>query len=895
MTTQTDQFIPEFVLATKLYPPPSRADLLSRPQLVERLQANFQQSLTLLCAPAGFGKSTLLSEWAHSHSATTVWLSLDESDNEPAQFMRYFIAAIQTEYPNFAGEIVAALQERQPPPLQSLFPRLLNAIHALPERFALVLDDYHLIENQPIHNALTFLLLHMPPTLHLVISSRSDPPFPLARLRVQRDLNELRVAELRFTRQEISSFFQQRETVRFSPEQLTILEQRTEGWPAGLQLAALSVAGRDPQGIDQFVAAFRGDHQYIFDYLMEEVLAQQTNAVRLFLLQTAILDRLCASLCNAVTEGQDGQAMLADLARVNLFLIPLDEQRQWYRYHHLFAEFLQQRLAQEYPEVAAELHQRASAWYRMEGQLADAIRHALAGADWPAAAAMLEEIAWQLRARGEYVRLRRWMNRFPSEFIDAHPRLCQWYGFALAMSGEWQAAEHPLQIAVDHFNETDNRLELAELLLTQVQIANFRKMGAISEPLARRALTLLATDEHEMLTTAYFGLGRSLELQGKVGEAQPFLEQAATLSHQNQNLVMSLLTVSTLGAIDQWQGRLRQAHNRYQQCLDRQAEFNQSSIFAVGLRLGILLYEWNRLEEAAEWLQKGIEMATRQRREGYWPVAHLHLARIHWAQGNWESGQQSIMSALELARAVGNPDQLLQIEAYQARAWLSQAREQMAAEWLEQYDLSVDWLAQAAPTECFQQQTLYLTWVRWLVLQDRFDETLAVLNLLTETAIQQGRHGDLIQIDALQALAHHAAGNPAQAQERLSTVLIQAIPEGYIRTFVDLGEPMAMLLRHHEWPDTVEEYVATLLAAFSQTTVSPEPVQETAAPVNGLLSERELEIMHLVADGLTAPQMADELIISIHTMRTHLKNIYRKLEVNSRVQAVEKAHALGLL
>lgn len=889
------------LLTTKLYAPPERPELLTRPPLIQRLQRASQQPMTLLCAPAGSGKSTLLAEWARQSKMPTAWLSLDETDNDPYQFLTYFVAAIQSVHGQFGEPIVVALNSRQQPPLPTLLPLLLNEISALDKRTVLVLDDYHIIHSQPIHSGLTFLLSHIPPTLHLVISSRADPPLPLARLRVQGQLCELRSADLCFESTEITTFIRQIQALPLSDEQLAILEERTEGWAAGLQLASLSMNGRTPEQIDQFVTTFSGDHRYIFDYLAEEVLTQCPKGTYQFLLQTSILSRLTAPLCAALIGENDCQAVLEELDQTNLFLIRLDDHRHWYRYHHLFAEFLEQRLVEEMPDLVRQLHQRAMIWYQDKNMLLDAIHHGLAGEAWATAAEMIEEAAWQLRARGEYTRLRTWMRRFPDEFIYAHPHLSSWYGFALTMSGELQAAEKPLQIAVAGFNDTENRLELAEILLTQMQIANFRRLGEVSVALARQARDLLVEDDQEMLLTAYFGLGRGLELLGQIDEARQALQKAEALSIQTENLVMTLLVVSTLGAIEQWQGRLHQAYARFQQCLDHQSRFDHIPIAAASLRVGSLLYEWNRLAEATQQLQAGIEIARRQDREQYWPAAHLHLARTYWAQNDFEQGEQAIQQAVTLATNLDNPNLLQQIEAYQVRGWMFRGNYQAAGEWLAQHDLSVSDLEIATPTEQFHQQTLYLTWVRWLIATDQGDEALLTLEVLIKAATAQSRTGDFVQMWGLQALAHQALESPSDAQQSLHKALTQAAPEGYIRTFVDMGKPIEILLHQYDASDEIQEYITTVLAAFddgSSKSTLAVPNSLTSPHkflTSEILSDRELEIMHLVANGLTAPQMANELIVSVHTMRTHLKNIYRKLEVNSRVQALEKARALGLL
>ena len=427
------------ILATKLYIPPPRPKVVLRPRLVERLDEGLHHKLTLISAPAGFGKTTLVSEWVASCERATAWLSLDEGDNDLARFLAYLVAALQTIMADMGEGVLAVLQSPQPPPIESMLTALLNEITATPDDFILVLDDYHVMDAQPVDHALTFLLEHLPPQMHLVIATREDPQLPLARLRARGQLTELRAADLRFTPSEAAEFLNRVMGLNLSADDIAALETRTEGWITGLQMAALSMQGRSDTA--SFIQAFTGSHRFVLDYLVEEVLQRQPEHMRSFLLQTAVLDRLNGSLCDAVTGREDGRGMLETLERGNLFVIPLDDRRQWYRYHHLFADVLQTRLMEEWPDQVSALHRRASVWYEQNGLPSDAIRHALAAEDFERAADLIELAGPVVEESSQTATWLGWVRALPDELVRARPVLSVWYAYALLGRGEMEAAE----------------------------------------------------------------------------------------------------------------------------------------------------------------------------------------------------------------------------------------------------------------------------------------------------------------------------------------------------------------------------------------------------------------------------------------------------------------------
>lgn len=920
MTAQSDLVTTEFVLATKLYMPPTRDDLISRAHLVERLQIGFQQSLTLLCAPAGFGKSTLLSAWARQTDHPVAWLSLDETDNEPVQFMRYFLAAIQTRHPDFGQDIASALQSTQSPPLQSLIPPLLNAIHAIPERFALVLDDYHLIESQPIHSALTFLLLHMPPSLHLVISSRADPPFPLSRLRVHGQLTEFRVADLRFSGQEIAHFFERGQTLQLNHEQLTVLETKTEGWVAGLQLAALSMSNRNAQQIDQFVTAFQGDHHYIFDYLAEEVLAQQAEEVRLFLLRTSILNHLNSSLCNALTEEENGQKMLERLARTNLFLIPLDEQRHWYRYHHLFADFLCQQLEWEVgPKEIKRLHQTAGEWYKLERLDNEALSHFLAAEDFEAAVLLIEENRLDLLMRGEWQRLSSWLEQLPSAL-----RLGR---LGLLLAETWcrlfEAKLEAVAESVQKIEELDKHLpELASELDRSALTGLTGELAAIRSKLylwqndhqkaieaAQQALTHLANDNQFLRAHVTLDLGYSYRAQDQFNAAhKAFAEANRLYQAAGGNTYITQIVLNSQADLYHRQGQLHHAIEIHQKAIQLATKGQDRTSPLAGLAymgLGRVRYEWNELNLAKQQFMTALELNQRMGLLTVISTNLIALAYVDQAQHKPEAAQQKMEEALQCVQE-GHPHIKAITTAHQARLWLRQGNLAAAIGWADASGLPFD-------GDLNEFNIIpYLSLIRVRIAQGHRQENAQLLQEIadllerwlpqTDSANRRRRTIELSILGALSLAALNQVDATSDLRQRSLAHLAQALTlakdGGYIRLFVDEGSPMTALLQQIAIQGVTIPYVTKLTTAFLPTHQTSSATRFSGPAVTALaepLSKRELEIMRLVADGLTAPQMAAKLIISVHTTRTHLKNIYRKLEVNSRVQAVEKVRSLDLL
>ncbi len=927
------------LLTTKLYIPPVRSELVPRPHLIEQLNAGLQHKLTLISAPAGFGKTTLLVEWLSRkdegegmkdesnqtdlhpssfilHPSKVAWLSLDADDNDPVRFFIYLIAALEAIQPDVGTDARALLQSPQPPPLKTALTMLINSLTAVSFDFVLLLDDYHIIEQQAIHEGLTFLLDHLPPQMHLVIASRADPPLPLARLRTHNQLIELRAAALRFTLDEAVMFLNQAMGLDLSPEDIAALEARTEGWIAGLQLAALSMRGQVTEHAADFIAAFRGSHHHIIDYLAEEVMARQPEEIHDFLCQTSILDHLTAPLCNAVTGREDSETILHQLEHANLFLISLDGQRQWYRYHHLFADFLRSRLHQIIPpssppgtkkEGIAELHRRASEWYAQNGLMPPAIDHAISAGDLERAANLIEQVAEATMMRSEVTTLLGWVESLPVEVTRAHPRLCVYHAVILLLNG------HPLDVIQDRLQDAiaadTAGVAAGEIMTLRAFIATCQADTRQSAELSQQALELLPAESlfFRSYIAAYMGLPHLIS--GDVVAAARVFSEAARVGEQAGNLIIVVISLCRLAHIALIQGQLHKAKKFYEQALDlatiRSNQDGQSKLLrpVAGMPLmglGDLLREWNDLEAATHHLIEGIELSDR-----WSEIASLYgyfsLAQVKQAQGDTAGARQAIQTARQLAENFDamEMDDIL-VATYQVRLWVAQGDLAAALGWVEERGLD----RHIGPDELEREiaaplltafEYIPLTQVR--LAQGQPDEALAVLKLLGQMAETAQWTGFLIEILALQALAFQAQGNVTQAMISLEQALFLAEPEGYVRLFIDKGPAMAALLRQAAARSIAVDYVGKLLAALAGETPGqePSPIVHPPSPLVEPLSERELEVLRLTAAGLSNREIAQELIVAVSTVKTHLNNIYRKLDVSSRTQAVARARDLKLM
>ncbi len=902
------------VLMTKLHIPPLLPGLVSRRRLIRRLDEGLQvgHRLILVSAPAGYGKTTLVTEWlrgiqdAGDAAPAVSWLSLEEADSDPARFLSYLIAALQAVDPTIGQTAQAMLRSPQPPPPEPLVTSLINEIAASPRSVVLVLDDYHLIKALPIHQQLAFLVEHQPARMRLVIATREDPPLPLARLRARGQTLEIRQDDLRFSREECADFFRSVMALDLSQEDIAALERRTEGWIAGLQLAALSMHGRGD--LRDFVRAFSGSSRYILDYLVEEVLQRQSPDAQNFLLNTSILDRFSAPLCDAVVERGNSRDMLWALEQANLFIVPLDQTREWYRYHHLFADLLQHLLKIEAPHAGPQLHQRASQWYADHGFRADAIHHALAAPDWERAAELISLAYDDLLKRGETVTLLNWYGALPEDFVRARVSLCLEYSWPLILAAQLDEAESYLRQAEQLAH--DDPAMLGQILTAQAYVARTRGDGRRAFDLSQRALSLLRPDDDASRSIVAMNLGMAYWYAGHLDSAQQMLSDARDAAHRSGNSYAAATAQIFLCGIVRVRGKLHQAVAAYQQLIEQSGP---SPIAALAQsNLARLLYEWNDLEAAAQQAQRSVEFSQRGGNAEVVLASYRTLALIKQAQGDVAAAQAALQESVHLAEQPGlSPSARWHELAYRAQIALLSHDLATCAQLIDQYP-ALD-----------QVETLpdYLllssTYARWLLTQGQRAACADLLAACYEKASRAGVQQALVETRALQALA---AATHAEALSFLNEALTLAEPEGYVRTFVDLGESMRLLMvdlrlqiekRLRAAPDETThrllDYADRLLTAFGQlpsvagqsATHLPHPhkgaSQSTLGNLVEPLTERELEILRLLPTELSARAMAEQLVVSVNTIKTQIKSIYAKLNAHSREEALEKARDLKLI
>lgn len=926
----------DLLLQTKLFKPVLRPSRITRSHLINRLNdglgqgiQGFAARLTLVSAPAGFGKTTLIAEWIQHNdklrskhdedeslihpSSFTVhhfcWLSLDESDNDPIRFLAYFIAALQTALPELGQTAVALLQAPQPPTPETVLTLVINDLAAVSIPILLVLDDYHLIRTPAIHQAVTFLLDHQPPYLHLVITSRVDPMLPLARWRARRELLELRADDLRFSVAEASAFLQEVARLNLSPADTAALQGRTEGWIAGLQLAALSLQGR--ADVSDFITTFAGSHHYIMDYLVEEVLQQRPPGTEQFLLQTAFLERLCGPLCDAVTGQNNSQAILEQLHHANLFVIPLDDEGNWYRYHHLFAEMLRARLRRSQPGSIPALHRRASHWYEQAGLLDEALHHALAAPDNDLAADLVEQHAIALLLRSELLRIRAWLTQLPHDVIDSRPRLALAHAWILAGSSQFAKAEQALSAPVLQAADLPAEV-IGQQALLRAALARFQNDASTAFDQAQRALDYLPADNQALRVRALLEIGLAYRRRGDISTASRTLAEVVALSESGEHQSAALIALEALRLIHARRGRLSQAAQAGEEALrllgrwygGASPPLPVAGIAYVGL--GIVHCEWNNLTEAGRYLKQGLQLLLGTIEDSATAHGHIALARMYQAQGEPDAA----LAALQRAEAWFEQMQIVQpptaalLAAHRARLWLRQGNVDAAVRWAEASGLH----AHDEPDETRESE--YLTLVRLFLAQGRGDlarqdpaQVQRLLDYLLSAAEAAGRLGSMVEILALDALMLQAQGAHTAAQSILERALSLAEPEGYLRIFIDEGDPMRLLLtdlrtamQNQAQASLLLPYANKLLAAF------PDPIPHPPSPIPNLhpswfepLSLREQEVLRLLATGASNRDIAETLIVALPTVKKHISNILSKLNATSRTQAIAQARELGLL
>jgi LuxR family transcriptional regulator, maltose regulon positive regulatory protein len=900
------------LVSTKLRPSQARLKLVARPRLTAKLEREPARKLTLISAPAGFGKTTLLVEWLRDRAdggGSVAWLSLDEGDNDPTRFLSYLVAALQAIEEEIGEGVLSALRSPEPR-IEAITAALINELAALPEELPLIFDDYHLIDSEPVHGIISFLLEHLPPNVHLVISSRIDPPLPLSRLRARNQMMELEAAELSFTPEEAVTFLNSVMGLDLSAEDVAALEERTEGWIAGLQLAALSMRGR--KDVSGFVKAFSGSHRDVLDYLAEEVLEGQPGRVQEFLLQTSILGHLSGALCDALTGSSDGQEMLEELERENLFVVALDEERRWYRFHHLFADFLRGRLGRERPGRIKELHCRAAAWYERNGWTTEAVEHALAAGDIERAAQLVEYNALALVLRSEGATMDRWLLALPPGLVRARPRLSLARAIWALISGRLDEVEPLLTDAERTLATADPPHEppveevtsgLANVPGTVAQLraelARHRGDAERAIQFAQRALAYAGEGDRYLRYLSRWNFAVATLMQGRVGEAE---EALADLVRDpwatGPNHYFAVRASYALGQAQRGQGRLGAALQTYRRGLELAAEAGRPQLPTAGVAhvgLAEILRERNELDAALEHATEGVVLC---RQLGYAQQLVTSLSVLTWirqARGDQAGALEAIGEA---ERLVPNPDTIVDIifpvAVQRARLMLAEGKVDAAACWCAERGLSVE------DEPSYLREREHLVLARVLLTQNKPDQALRLLERLREEAQAAGRSGSVIEILALQSLALREKGEGKQAVSILSQALALAEPEGYVRTFADEGPPMAALLsevlevrqRDRLDPPVPTYYLRKLLAALDRDTSG------AATSGSGLpepLSEREMEVLVLIAAGKSNRQVAKDLFVAMSTVKTHVNNIHRKLDARNRTQAVSRARELGLL
>ncbi len=899
------------ILATKLYIPLPRTKVVLRPRLMGRLNEGLDRKLTLISASAGFGKTTLVSEWVAGCDRPVAWLSLDEGDDDSTRFLIHLVAALQTIAENIGEGVVSALQSPHPPSTESILTILLNEISALQYKFVLVLDDYHAIGAKQIDDALIFLLEHLPPQMHLVIATRENPQLPLGRLRAKGDLTELRAADLRFTPVEAVTFLNMVMGLSLSADEITALETRTEGWITGLQLAALSMQGRED--IPAFIRAFAGDNRYIVDYLVEEVLQRQLGNVRSFLLQTSILDRLHGPLCDAVTGQEEGNSRLVALERGNFFVVPLDDRRHWYRYHHLFAEVLSAHLRADQPDQVATLHRRASMWYEQHGSAADAIRHALAAEDFARASDLIELALPAVRRSRQEAAALSWLKALPDELLHCRPVLSVGYAWVLLANGELQAAEGRLRDAERWLGTTADKREQPKAPLDEMVIVDeeeFRRLpGSIAVyraahaqalgdvhaamKYARRVLDLAPEDDHLRRGAAAALLGLATWTNGDLEEAHRMFADGMASMQLAGNISDAIGGSIALADIRITQGRLRQAMRIYERGLQLATEQGEPAMRGTAdmyVGMSELCREHDNLLAATQHLLRSKEQGEHTgfpQNRYRWRVA---MARVREAQGDLDGALDLLHEAEHLYVSDFFPN-VRPVSALKTRVWVAQGRLDEALEWVRELGLS------ARDDLCYLREFEHITLAKTLLARYKSDhadrsmlEAMGLLECLLQAAEEGERTGSAIEILVVQALAHHMQGNILAALVPLERALTLAEPEGYFRIFVDEGRPMAALLEAAVKQGIALNYVRHLLTAYDKAEGRTPAKQVMIEP----LSERERDVLRLLGTDLSGPEIARELMVSLNTLRTHTKNIYEKLEVNNRRAAVRRAEELDL-
>ncbi|MGD8814446.1 MAG: LuxR C-terminal-related transcriptional regulator [Anaerolineales bacterium] len=900
------------ILTSKLCIPPCRSDFVPRPHLLKLLNESKDLKLTLISAPAGFGKTTLVSMWAEQASIPIAWLSIEEQENDITRFLTYIIAAFQAVDPEIGEDAGDILLSPQPPSFETILTSLLNDLASRDQSMALVLDDYHFIQAQIIHEAVSFLIEHLPHTMRIIMISRADPPLPIPRFRGKGELAEFRAADLRFNVAEANAFLEHVTRLPLSEHDITALHNHTEGWITALQMAALSMRGR--KDIRSFIDSFTGSHQYIADYLTQEVLDQQTPQIRNFLLQTSILDRMNGSLCDAIMQktvepqfeildpkqSPRSQTILERLVAHNLLVLPLDDNRQWYRYHRLFRDLLLKRLQQLTPHLVPDLHLRASNWYEQSGLIPNAIEHALRAQEFEHAAHLIGQVGEQMLLRSEAGTLNRWLEKLPEDILLKHTHLQLYHAYTLVLTGTSQEIiETRLRIIGE-----GGGIHAARATAIRAYLSLYQGDLASALEFSRAAREQLPEDDLFMRGILALIQGFSFLARGELEAGAIQLSSVAKASRETDNIYLGTITSSQLARLRVRAGDLAGAHHLYQRAIEEATDEQGHPLPIAGeafIGLALIWFQWNDLEKAEECILKYIQLAETWSHaaglEGY-----LALARVRQAQGR----SNEVGSLIERARRLALQFEItdlddIMVEIYAAQLSLAQGDVGTAVQFIESRNVDrspIDpelWIERGGNIRDHIRKYELIVLSRILISQREFQRALEILNSLLKVMRQFRRMDLVLEVLILQALAYQAHGDLNEALIVLEEALILGSRGNYVRIFIDEGPAMSKLLYEASQRGISPEYCGKLLGFLADTDYVDHPPGSPDLERIEPLSPRETEVLGLIAEGLSNREIAERLVISLGTVKVHIRHIFSKLCVNNRTHAVARARSFGII
>jgi LuxR family maltose regulon positive regulatory protein len=927
------------VLATKLHIPRAHPNRISRLHLNQRLDeglwhtrgVDFMRRLTLVAAPAGYGKTTLLCEWLKHLEIPVAWITFDEADNDPGRFLQYIIVALQTIQPGIGESVLAVLQSPQLTinqlRISNLMIALVNEIAEIPHACFLVFDDYHTLEDQGIHQAVTFLLDHMPEKISLVIATRADPPLLLTRLRARRQLLEVRSDDLRFSEGEAAAFLQQVMNLGLQDQEVEILVNRTEGWIAGLQMAALALQEHsDPA---RFIRDFSGRERFVIDYLFEEVLCRQPGYIQTFLLQTSILEGMTGPLCDAVLEKQEseeasfppeqdfsppsGQQILEHLDRTNLFLVPLDNERCYYRYHHLFADLLRHRLHRSFPDLVPSLHSRAAEWFEKQGSISDALDHRIAALDFNHATRLVEKYGYTFFYQGNFHQMLVWLQKIPKEIILAQSWLCIIYSWVLVFTGKISEGKFYLEAAQTSLSSSDETTsprimrQFGQIAAINEYLCTFNLNTAGIIHYANQALQYLPPDDLPIRCMVEYSLSTAILLTDEVTLAEESLLKAASLGKESGNTLIAVGALCTLAQVCVRRGELHRALSIFQEAANLAKDERGRSLPVVSeiyMGMGGLYFEWNDLNTSEKDLLAALEIGTLYSNTDLIIISLGFLSRVRIAQGDLDAAECLLNEINNIDKQKGR-DLGISILVFWLRYHLAKGDLAMASRLVKQQDWQLE------GKSIYAWSIAFITYSKFLYLQGRCKEAYTLLEECLVKLRSCGLELPIIRALIIQASISDSQGEHALANDKIEEALSLAEAEGYIRTFVDEGEPIRSLLTHIRTKivqkSRVDDptylhrlsYVDQLLSAFhspaSEKTIKPSSVNLTPLILVDQLTEREVEVLQLIAAGLSNKEIAEKLFLSVGTVKAHTSSIYRKLDVPGRTRALAKAREIHVI